>query len=274
MATAATAAAQRRASGACGCARATRAGSMALGGSSFLAVTRRLSAACARASPTPHPSHLARLCLRRPPAVDSSTRSRDARVPRGQAGEKASPLLIEHALLDACRTKLRGVVSRLLVFGAPHAELGEIVGVACTLEARGGGAAGGASSVLTLKQLRAAGRKGGHLEAKWLPELLVLVDALPKGPTGKPKRIGLAEDLGLPTLSFAKPRLTVDQRAAAVAAAAASDATGAAGAGGVGGAPPPPPPPLDARACGAHRGRLRVARRVCDPRRGRRAPRP
>jgi len=36
---------------------------------------------------------------------------------------------------------------------------------------------------------------------RWRPQLLVLMAAIPKGPTGKPKRIGLAQMLGLPTLA-------------------------------------------------------------------------
>ena len=40
-----------------------------------------------------------------------------------------------------------------------------------------------------------------QIQSKWLPECLVLVPYLPKGPTGKPKRIGLAKMMGLPALS-------------------------------------------------------------------------
>ena len=75
---------------------------------------------------------------------------------------------------------MKGWVAGLLAFSAPHEELGEAVGVAVVCEA---------GRTVTLAQLRRAGTRGG-LGRPCLPELLVLVQALPKGPTGKPKRIG------------------------------------------------------------------------------------
>ena len=59
------------------------------------------------------------------------------------------------------------------------------------------------SASVTLKQIRAAGMKSGALSSQWLPEVLVVLDAIPKGPTGKPMRIGLAEKLELPELASA-----------------------------------------------------------------------
>ena len=52
--------------------------------------------------------------------------------------------------------------------------------------------------VTTLKALRAQGAT--QLSAKWLPETAVFMAEIPKGPTGKPARIGLAARLQLPTL--------------------------------------------------------------------------
>ena len=155
-----------------------------------------------------------------------------------RAGEKISPLAIEHTLLAACGAadaiassstaavsaaapaaaaradggggggkhqaggELRGWVRGLLAFAAPHEELGEVVGIAVTCES---------GKTPTLQMLRRAGTRGG-LGRPWLPELLVLVPTLPKGPTGKPKRIGLAQALGIPMLRLSTGMQTVDLR--------------------------------------------------------------
>ena len=50
----------------------------------------------------------------------------------------------------------------------------------------------------TLQQLR-EGLKG--VGNTWLPKVLVLTNMIPKGPTGKPKRIGLAKMWGVPALA-------------------------------------------------------------------------
>ena len=149
-----------------------------------------------------------------------------------RAGEKVSPLTVEHALLDVARSRLSGLVS-LLVFATPHEELGETVGCAVTLETKSGkssskssgsssSSAAAAAASLTLKQLRAIGLKRAAISPRWLPEMLLILDALPKGPTGKPMRIGLAEKLDLPILSFERGRMTIDRRASAMEAAAAA----------------------------------------------------
>ena len=146
-----------------------------------------------------------------------------------RAGEKISPLTIEHALLAACsasgagdeedglsdeddedeprgsssgKGELHGWVRGLLAFAAAHDELGEVVGVAVVCET---------GRTVTLTQLRRAGTKHG-LSRHWLPELVAIVPNLPKGPTGKPARIGLAEAYELPTLSLKASMRTVDLR--------------------------------------------------------------
>ena len=144
--------------------------------------------------------------------------------PRAQvinrAGEKISPLAVEHALLAACvaaeeggggadggvgkpKGELHGWVREVLAFGAPHAELGEAVGVAIVCEP---------GRTATLVQLRRAASKGGLLSRRWLPELLLVLPSLPRGPTGKPARIGLAEAFKLPLLSVAAGLQTIDMR--------------------------------------------------------------
>ena len=52
---------------------------------------------------------------------------------------------------------------------------------------------------LQVEQLRSFGLKQG-LSAIWLPEVMVIMDQIPKGMTGKPARIGLAATLQLPEM--------------------------------------------------------------------------
>ena len=101
------------------------------------------------------------------------------------AGEKVSPLALEDALL-----RVRGVQT-CVCFAAPAEMLGEGVGVA-VVPVPG-------VPPPTLPELQAALRV--DFSPRWRPQLLVLMAAIPKGPTGKPKRIGLAQMLGLPTLA-------------------------------------------------------------------------
>ena len=155
-----------------------------------------------------------------------------------RAGEKVSPLAVEHALLALAGSALPALLAPL-VFSMAHEELGETVGVAATL-------APGCN--LNLREIRAAMTRAATLSARWLPEVLVLLDVLPKGPTGKPARIGLAERLGLPPLCYRRSMLTIDQRVEALALAAAHEASrqqGAAANAPPPPAPPPPAPPLD-----------------------------
>jgi acyl carrier protein len=73
-----------------------------------------------------------------------------------------------------------------VTFAIPHPTLGEDVAVAVVLRA--------GSDVTELELARfSAPRLAPHK----VPRRFVLVDAIPKGPTGKLKRIGLAEALGL-----------------------------------------------------------------------------
>eukprot|EP00746_Dinoflagellata_sp_MGD_P073205 gnl/MRDRNA2_/MRDRNA2_297227_c0_seq1.p2 gnl/MRDRNA2_/MRDRNA2_297227_c0~~gnl/MRDRNA2_/MRDRNA2_297227_c0_seq1.p2 ORF type:complete len:103 (+),score=18.83 gnl/MRDRNA2_/MRDRNA2_297227_c0_seq1:27-311(+) len=56
-------------------------------------------------------------------------------------------------------------------------------------------------TTLTLKQVREHLRKSCNFGEVWLPESLIRMAEIPKGPTGKPMRIGLASKiLGHPTL--------------------------------------------------------------------------
>lgn len=98
-----------------------------------------------------------------------------------RGGEKISPFQIEHVL------RRHPAVRDLIVFAIPHAQLGETVGVGVVLSMP--------CAPLSLDELcRFAER---DLSRKWLPEAMVLLEAIPKGGTGKPLRIGLAAKLGL-----------------------------------------------------------------------------
>jgi len=97
-----------------------------------------------------------------------------------RGGEKIAPAEIDELLLD------HPAVAQATTFAMPHATLGEDVAAAVVL--RNGVAA-------TERQLRdfVAARVAYHK----VPRRIVILDAIPRGPTGKPQRIGLAERLGI-----------------------------------------------------------------------------
>ena len=176
-----------------------------------------------------------------------------------RAGEKISPLAVEHALLAACigpeapdeptttalgvaldtapikspgtarrpAGELYGWVREVLAFAAPHEELGEAVGVAVVCEsgrtvtlAQVRSTSNGPGSDDTSDdtsddpshQIRRAAGSNGLLSRRWLPEMLLMLPSLPRGPTGKPLRIGLAEAFQRPSLRTGTPMLTLDLR--------------------------------------------------------------
>jgi oxalate---CoA ligase len=97
-----------------------------------------------------------------------------------RGGAKISPREVEDALA------LHPAVAEAAAFAVPDGALGEEVGAAVVLRR-------GASA--TAAELRAfAGRRLAPFK---LPRRLVVVPEIPKGPTGKLQRIGLAERLGL-----------------------------------------------------------------------------
>ena len=97
-----------------------------------------------------------------------------------RGGEKISPREIDETLLAHPQ------VAQAVAFAAPHAKLGEEVGAAIVLE-------DGAS--LTVRQLREFASE--RLATYKVPRIVRFLDAIPKGPTGKLKRVGLARDLGI-----------------------------------------------------------------------------
>lgn len=97
-----------------------------------------------------------------------------------RGGEKVSPLEVDEALLG------HEAVAEAVTFAVPHPKLGEEVGAAVvTVE--------GAS--VTERELRRF--LSESLAAFKIPRRVLFLDELPKGPTGKLQRIGLAKRLGL-----------------------------------------------------------------------------
>ena len=97
-----------------------------------------------------------------------------------RGGEKIAPREVDEVLLD------HPDVAEALTFAMPHPKLGEEVAAAVVL--RQGASAGE-------EQLRA--HAALRLAAFKVPRRIVLLAEIPKGPTGKLQRIGLAQRLGL-----------------------------------------------------------------------------
>ncbi|MGA3081756.1 MAG: condensation domain-containing protein, partial [Terracidiphilus sp.] len=97
-----------------------------------------------------------------------------------RAGEKIPPREIDEALLS------HPAVEQALGFAAPDEALGERVAAAVVLKA------GASVTELELREHAA-----GLLADFKVPDRIIFVAEIPKGPTGKQQRIGLAEKLGL-----------------------------------------------------------------------------
>jgi acyl carrier protein len=98
-----------------------------------------------------------------------------------RGGEKIMPREIYEVLMD------HPAVAQATTFAMPDKELGEDVGAAVVLRAPG----------ITEQELRRfAAQRLAYFK---VPRRIVFLDEIPKGPTGKIQRIGLAEQLGLMT---------------------------------------------------------------------------
>ena len=86
-------------------------------------------------------------------------------------------------------------MAECIAFAMPHEQLGETVGLFLVVLQAG---------LPTLEDLRKFAADKSIISLKWLPECLVFADSIPKGATGKPARIGLAERFGLPALDANK----------------------------------------------------------------------
>jgi len=98
-----------------------------------------------------------------------------------RGGEKVSPLEVDEALLR------HAAVAQAATFGIRHPRLGEEVAAAVVLRQ------GETTTEREVQDFVAQ-----TLAPFKVPRLLVIVDEIPKGPTGKVQRIALAEALGLP----------------------------------------------------------------------------
>jgi amino acid adenylation domain-containing protein len=122
-----------------------------------------------------------------------------------RAGEKIAPREVDEALLADDE------VSEALAFALPHPTLGEdVAAVVVPVDPD----RFDTSAVLDRLRSRLSDHK--------IPRRLIVVDELPKGATGKPARIGLAEKLGLdsptPTIPTEKRTESADPLVAAAAA--------------------------------------------------------
>lgn len=100
-----------------------------------------------------------------------------------RGGEKISPREVDEVLLK------HPAVEQVVTFGIPDETLGENIAAAVVLTIP-------SITDLELKQFAAA-----HLANHKIPDQIVFLDEIPKGPTGKLQRIGLAELLGFGKLS-------------------------------------------------------------------------
>ncbi len=97
-----------------------------------------------------------------------------------RGGEKISPREVDEILLS------HDAIAQVVTFAIPHKMLGEEVGAAVVL--RDG-------QSVEIDDIRAFASE--RLAAFKVPRKILVVDEIPKGPTGKLQRIGLAEKLGL-----------------------------------------------------------------------------
>jgi len=103
-----------------------------------------------------------------------------------RSGEKMSPFEVEDAV------RMHDAVRDCLCFAAPHEFLGEVVGVVVTVND---------GKELTIQNLNQWLLDRNALAKMWCPEILVRMTDIPKGPTGKPTRIDLANKLGVRMLT-------------------------------------------------------------------------
>jgi acyl-CoA synthetase (AMP-forming)/AMP-acid ligase II/thioesterase domain-containing protein/acyl carrier protein len=96
-----------------------------------------------------------------------------------RGGEKIAPGEVDKALLD------HPAVKEAITFAVPHRTLGEDIVAAIVLRDK---ASVGEREIRQFAFARLADYK--------VPSQVLIVDELPKGPTGKPQRIGLADKLG------------------------------------------------------------------------------
>ncbi|MEM7579806.1 MAG: AMP-binding protein [Cyanobacteria bacterium P01_A01_bin.80] len=97
-----------------------------------------------------------------------------------RGGEKISPREVDEVLLE------HPFIEQVVTFAAPHTLLGEDVAAAVVLKQ------GTSITEREIKEFAAS-----QLADFKIPRVVLFVDEIPKGPTGKRQRIGLAKKLGL-----------------------------------------------------------------------------
>ncbi len=97
-----------------------------------------------------------------------------------RGGEKIAPREIDEALLE------HSAVAQALAFAIPHQLLGETVAAAVVLH-----------QDAVVQEWELQDFVATRVADFKVPAKIVILDEIPKGPTGKPQRIGLAERLGL-----------------------------------------------------------------------------
>ena len=112
-----------------------------------------------------------------------------------RGGEKIAPQEVDEVLLE------HPAVAEAVTFAVPHATLGEDVASAIVLRSHG---------LATPKEVRQFAI--GRIADFKVPRQVLIVDKIPKGPTGKVQRIGLASKLGLAATTTALPRAFVAPR--------------------------------------------------------------
>jgi len=124
-----------------------------------------------------------------------------------RGGEKIAPQEVDEVLLE------HPSVAEAVTFAVPHATLGEDVAAAVVLKPH---------CFATPKDIRRFGM--GRIADFKLPRQVLIVTELPKGPTGKVKRVGLAAKLGLESggamaRTFIAPRTSLEKELAGIWAA-------------------------------------------------------
>ena len=97
-----------------------------------------------------------------------------------RGGEKISPMEVDEVLIA------HPAVAQAVTFAVPHEKLGEEVAAALVLRE------GASTTKVEIREF--AGRRLADFK---VPRRVIFLDEIPKGPTGKLQRIGLAEKLGL-----------------------------------------------------------------------------
>jgi acyl-CoA synthetase (AMP-forming)/AMP-acid ligase II len=124
-----------------------------------------------------------------------------------RGGEKVAPQEIDEVLLA------HPAVAEAVTFAVPHPTLGEDIASAVVLQPDG---------VATAKDIRQFAI--GRIADFKVPRRVLIVTELPKGPTGKVKRVGLAANLGLAnggviSRTFVAPRTPLENELAGIWAA-------------------------------------------------------